>query len=578
MCSYIKLCGIDKPEEGGLPPYVAALMVVFFLQQRKEPVLPVYLGSWIDEFTISKLSQFRLKEPNSKYVFWEYSAAANSDNQNNEECTSKGKVPLFFDSEKQCSAPLGQLWVDLLRFYALEFNMADLVVNVRVKEKLSRELKDWPKKRIAVEDPYSVKRNVARSMNSQLVYDFLLHCLKATYKYFAMPQTKSGKSSTQKSTISAPNTNKKGAQNPLTCPNSESINKLEEFLDSHDGLASLVISQPTHSQVPNEMDSTAKKKLVYNTTYPDVNIEDADCITEEIILDDPEDFFQGSEEPESPHEEDSDEDDHPLIGNEEQSDYMIDQSYEEDSESGEAAMAGNEETDSLSDFEGGVCLESRDLYVDKGDVEEESTEGTDELEETAHDFGLAPVTISDEEEEEDDEASLVLNQRENLDLMEDDDDELENTYTGSVVELSEDDQTGQVSARSSKVHENCTEGLSDTVLSKTQAKKLLPVTESSVNEEICMFYEFYKPTFTKGKLPTVVCSLCKKEGHLKKDCPEDFKKIELEPLPPLNAKFQQLLDQVCIQCYEDFRPTSLEDKARELIRRDLEDFIRRDFK
>lgn len=29
--------------------------------------------------------------------------------------------------------------------------MADLVVNVRVREKLSRDLKDWPKKRIAIE-------------------------------------------------------------------------------------------------------------------------------------------------------------------------------------------------------------------------------------------------------------------------------------------------------------------------------------------------------------------------------------------------------------------------------------------
>lgn len=44
---WAKLCSIDRPEEGGLPPYVFALMAVFFLQQRKEPLLPVYLGSWV---------------------------------------------------------------------------------------------------------------------------------------------------------------------------------------------------------------------------------------------------------------------------------------------------------------------------------------------------------------------------------------------------------------------------------------------------------------------------------------------------------------------------------------------------
>lgn len=36
-------------------------------------------------------------------------------------------------------------------------------------------------------DPFAVKRNVARTVNSQQIYDFILHCLKTTYKYFALP-------------------------------------------------------------------------------------------------------------------------------------------------------------------------------------------------------------------------------------------------------------------------------------------------------------------------------------------------------------------------------------------------------
>lgn len=41
---------------------------------------------------MSKLGQFRLKEPNHEHVFWEYSALADSENQKkNEEC-AKGKV------------------------------------------------------------------------------------------------------------------------------------------------------------------------------------------------------------------------------------------------------------------------------------------------------------------------------------------------------------------------------------------------------------------------------------------------------------------------------------------------------
>uniref|UniRef100_A0AAZ3SF33 polynucleotide adenylyltransferase n=1 Tax=Oncorhynchus tshawytscha TaxID=74940 RepID=A0AAZ3SF33_ONCTS len=38
------ICHVDRAEEGGLPSYVLALMVIYFLQQRKRPVLPAYLG------------------------------------------------------------------------------------------------------------------------------------------------------------------------------------------------------------------------------------------------------------------------------------------------------------------------------------------------------------------------------------------------------------------------------------------------------------------------------------------------------------------------------------------------------
>lgn len=58
---------------------------------------------------------------------------------------------MTFNIKHQPSVPVGQLWVELLRFYALEFNLADLVISIRVKELISRESKDWPKKRIAIE-------------------------------------------------------------------------------------------------------------------------------------------------------------------------------------------------------------------------------------------------------------------------------------------------------------------------------------------------------------------------------------------------------------------------------------------
>lgn len=64
------------------------------------------------------------------------------------------RVPLQVSLTLHGSRPpveVGLLWVEMLRFYSLEFNMAENVICVRTAVVLSREMKDWPKKRIAVE-------------------------------------------------------------------------------------------------------------------------------------------------------------------------------------------------------------------------------------------------------------------------------------------------------------------------------------------------------------------------------------------------------------------------------------------
>uniref|UniRef100_A0A671Q175 polynucleotide adenylyltransferase n=1 Tax=Sinocyclocheilus anshuiensis TaxID=1608454 RepID=A0A671Q175_9TELE len=44
---WANLCHIDCQAEGGIPSYSLSLMVIFFLQQRAKPILPVYLGRWV---------------------------------------------------------------------------------------------------------------------------------------------------------------------------------------------------------------------------------------------------------------------------------------------------------------------------------------------------------------------------------------------------------------------------------------------------------------------------------------------------------------------------------------------------
>uniref|UniRef100_A0A3B5AS76 polynucleotide adenylyltransferase n=1 Tax=Stegastes partitus TaxID=144197 RepID=A0A3B5AS76_9TELE len=50
---WAQICQIDRAEEGGLPPYVFALMVIYFLQKRKESLLPTYLNQEVLLFICS---------------------------------------------------------------------------------------------------------------------------------------------------------------------------------------------------------------------------------------------------------------------------------------------------------------------------------------------------------------------------------------------------------------------------------------------------------------------------------------------------------------------------------------------
>ncbi|ELK06159.1 Terminal uridylyltransferase 4 [Pteropus alecto] len=92
-----------------------------------------------------------------------------------------------------------------------------------------------------------------------------------------------------------------------------------------------------------------------------------------------------------------------------------------------------------------------------------------------------------------------------------------------------------------------------------------------------LHYVFDKFILTSGKPPTIVCSICKKDGHSKNDCPEDFRKIDLKPLPPMTNRFREILDLVCKRCFDELSPPFSEQHNREQILIGLEKFIQKEY-
>ncbi|XP_031540114.1 terminal uridylyltransferase 4 isoform X9 [Vicugna pacos] len=413
---WAKLCYIDSQTDGGIPSYCFALMVMFFLQQRKPPLLPCLLGSW---------------------------------------------SPLTLETQNQVS--LGQLWLELLKFYTLDFALEEYVICVRIQDILTRENKNWPKRRIAIEDPFSVKRNVARSLNSQLVYEYVVERFRAAYRYFACPQRKGG----NKSTVDSMKKEKGKINNKKPV---KSDNVASNCCILLGGSTEKINAERGQPDKYDEMKCTSQR-----------------CITEDDIL---------------------------LIN--------------------ELDLAENgQESSSLSTSEGS---ELQPKSVKKQDV-------------------LAPSETCLKKE---------LSRCNCIDYKSPEPDESAGTDCRSNLETESSHQIVCTDTSATSCNCKATEDASD-----------LNDDDNHPTQEL--YYVFDKFILTSGKPPTIVCSICKKDGHSKNDCPEDFRKIDLKPLPPMTNRFREILDLVCKRCFDELSPPFSEQHNREQILIGLEKFIQKEY-
>ncbi|XP_053326372.1 terminal uridylyltransferase 4 [Spea bombifrons] len=464
---WAKLCHIDCQMEGGIPSYCFALMVVFFLQKRQPPILPAYLGPWMEGYDPKKLDEYHLKGVSEEgYVDWEYKPTSSIDNksssavdggvrveQNHRKTLAPeaeagkdkdklGKCTLMF--EQPLHVPIGQLWLELLRFYTLEFAIEENVISVRAHDLLSRDSKNWPRRRIAIEDPYALKRNVARSLNSQMVHEYILERFRAAYRYFACPQSKER----NKSRMDSKRRRKLNSQK-LSKPGDHEVNGSLPEGEASDG-----------------------KELELSGREDALECNGADCPFENEITGVLQRLLVGSEK---------------------------------ENHSTPPKDQNELETQSVE------CL------TDGEDIDSN---------------GKDPSTVTDLHDTTERTCDVALPQP----------------------------------------LENC----SDNCTFATSFHRKALKDEGNLSEED-LHYVFDKFILTSGKPPTIVCSICKRDGHSKDECPEDFKKIDLKPLPPMTPRFREVLDRVCRRCYDELSPNVIEQQNREQILVYLERFIRKEF-
>uniref|UniRef100_A0A803T4R3 Terminal uridylyl transferase 4 n=1 Tax=Anolis carolinensis TaxID=28377 RepID=A0A803T4R3_ANOCA len=377
------------------------------------------------------------------------------------------RSPLALEEPHQIS--LGHLWLELLKFYTLEFALEEYVISIRVQELLTRENKTWPKRRIAIEDPFALKRNVARSLNSQMVFEYILERFRTAYKYFACPQNKDG--SKLKSDTRKKEKGKFGSKKPeepaANCSLPQQANPAEK---QSAGCADNILECELNEC--SEMEPTSRKRTSENSKSllaktPEILNTNCDSREETVS----------------------------LIANE--------------------------------------CCE----------LEHKSLEAKNDQETTT-------------------EENRVFSEHRSFDA--DFVSELTDTENrqNSIIEYPQINMCSGTST--SATSHNC------------QAVGEIQDTNDEIATED-MHYVFDKFILTSGKPPTIVCSICKRDGHSKNDCPEDFKKIDLKPLPPMTSRFREILDLVCKRCFDELSPPFSEQQNREQILASLERFIRKEY-
>jgi len=149
---------LDKQAEGTLPPHTFAILLMYFLQQQTKPVVPC-----IHEYL----------DPSNEDVYI-------------------SPVESLAGWRTQNKMSPAELWIELFAFLSIGFKSVELVVSIRKSGMLTNEEKQWKTKRLAVEDPFSSKRNLCRSIQAGSVYDYIADCLKTGYLYFGTIQTSLG--------------------------------------------------------------------------------------------------------------------------------------------------------------------------------------------------------------------------------------------------------------------------------------------------------------------------------------------------------------------------------------------------
>jgi len=165
---FAKVCDMCDASRGSLSSYAYILMAIYFLQQCSPPVLPV-----LQELSATQPKPQRIIEDCDTYFFEDLSNLEN-----------------IWSGYGKNTSTVGELWIQLLRFYSAEFEFEKHVISIRQRAPLLRFDKLWTSKCMAIEDPFDLSHNLGVGL-SRNMHVYIVNSFRKGYLHFGMPATDS---------------------------------------------------------------------------------------------------------------------------------------------------------------------------------------------------------------------------------------------------------------------------------------------------------------------------------------------------------------------------------------------------
>uniref|UniRef100_A0A8C2WSD4 Terminal uridylyl transferase 4 n=2 Tax=Cyclopterus lumpus TaxID=8103 RepID=A0A8C2WSD4_CYCLU len=164
MKVFAKRCDIGDASRGSLSSYAYILMVLYFLQQKQPPVIPV-LQEIFDGNTVPQ----RMVDGWNAFF-----------------CDDLEDLRRHLSELQPNTESVGELWLGLLRFYTEEFDFKEHVISIRQKKRLTTFEKQWTSKCIAIEDPFDLNHNLGAGVSRKMT-NFIMKAFINGRKLFGTP-------------------------------------------------------------------------------------------------------------------------------------------------------------------------------------------------------------------------------------------------------------------------------------------------------------------------------------------------------------------------------------------------------